>query len=384
MEEEKYIELYPGNWLYNAGVIGFFKSVEDIEKKDSNEVKSYFSEMGIITFDKSLFTKLEIDKRYFTDKLCDCLLVGNVSKTSKTKYPNYINPSNKGDKDGFEQFVKELSVIEYGNNTCPICGQSFLFNNNSIIKLNEKWKKFGGSKDGFEKFIKSISKISNRINESLGGADSYPNGYWAGKQSTEVCPLCAYILIHHHIALTRLIDSTKIFINSPSFRLMYELNTLLEKLVDKENAPYKSLLAMSVIELSVKTKAMMNSWASMDIEIVAIKRSGVIEFISLPYETICIISNKRIAELLSSIGEFKVLNMVIDNKWNDLVELGYRILKIAMKASIGPEDRDFIYKNFYIKDNQEFRNLKLLANKILKLYALIEERTKTKQYEYIK
>jgi len=75
--------------------------------------------------------------------------------------------------------------------------------------------------------------------------------------------------------------------------------------------------------------------------------------------------------------------MIIDGQWKDLVELGYRILKVAMKPSLGKEDRNFIENNFFRYENRENRNLKELANKILKLYALIEERTKTKQNEYI-
>jgi len=53
---------------------------------------------------------------------------------------------------------------------------------------------------------------------------------------------------------------------------MYQLNILLEKLIDKENASYKDLLAMSVIEFSIKTNVMMNTWAGMNIEIVAIQK----------------------------------------------------------------------------------------------------------------
>jgi CRISPR-associated protein Cst1 len=381
--KEKQIELYPGHWLYNASVIGFLKSIESIEKKEKGNV--YFTlDSGTLSIQRDLFDDLETERRYFSEKLCECLLIGNVSKTSKTKYPNYINPSNKGDKEGFSHFVKELSKLESeGTKTCPTCGQKYHFGNSSIEKLNSEWKNSGGAGNGFEKFISSVTKVSNRINESLGGADSYLNGYWAEKYSTELCPLCSYLIIHHHIALTKLIDGSKIFINTPSFSLMHKLNTLLEKLVDKENASYKNLLAMSVIEFSIKTNVMMNTWAGMNIEIVAIQKSGVIEFISLPYETIRILSNKRIAELLSSIGEFKILNMVIDGRWKDLIELGYRILKIAIKPSVGTEDRDFIYKTFYRNENHEFWNLKVLANKIFKLYALIEERTKTKQNEYI-
>lgn len=32
--KEKQIELYPGHWLYNAGVIGFLQSLENIEAKN--------------------------------------------------------------------------------------------------------------------------------------------------------------------------------------------------------------------------------------------------------------------------------------------------------------------------------------------------------------
>ena len=117
-------------------------------------------------------------------------------------------------------------------------------------------------------------------------------------------------------------------------------------------------------------------WASMEIELVVTKKDGLIEFIDLPYEIINIISNRKIAEILSSIGEFNVLNMVINGKWNEIVELGYRVLKISVKPVAGKEDKDFIYKTFFRYENQELGNLKNLANKLLKLYALIEDRKK--------
>lgn len=383
--QEKNIELYPGNWLYNAGVIGFLKSIESIENQKKNN--NYFTfDSGSLSIERNLFDDLKTESRYFSEKLCDCLLVGNVpQETNKTKYPNYINPSNKGDKEGFSHFVKELSKLKNEkSSTCPTCGQKFHFKHSSIEKLNLEWKNLGGPDDGFEKFINSVTKVSNRINEKLGGADSYPNGYWAGKYSTELCPLCSYLIIHHHIAFTKLIDGSKLFINAPSFKLMYELNTLIEKLTDKEKTSYKNLLAMSVIEFSIKTNVMMNTWGGMNIEIVAIQKDKdrVVEFISLPYETIQILLNKRIAELISNIGEFKILNMIIDGRGKDLVELGYRVLKIAVSPSIGVEDRNFINNFFYRNENHNIKNLKILANKLLKLYALIEERTKFKQHEY--
>lgn len=364
VEEIKHIEFYPGSWLYNAGVVGFLLSLENVENE---KVKDFIQNDGRIVFPIDIFKRINSDQRYFSEN--------KVSSIYRNAFfRNYLNTED--DVKGFPYYIESLSQISNGEKRCGICSSNYMLPNESILKLK---------KIGLEKFLDRISNFNIVFSKEIAPSiNEFPNAFWNMNNSIEICPICSFVLIHHQIPFTKLIDNSQLFINAPSFHLMYELNRLLEKLVNKENAQYKNLLAMSVIEFSLKTKVMMNSWASMDLEIVAIKRSGIIEFISLPYETIRIISNKRIAELLSSIGEFIVLNLVIDNKLNDLVELGYRILKIAMKTSMGSEERDFIYKTFYLDANHDFRNLKQLANKILKLYALIEERTNTKQHEYIK
>ncbi|NEW82877.1 MAG: type I-B CRISPR-associated protein Cas8b1/Cst1 [Mariniphaga sp.] len=365
--KEKYIEFYPGHWLYNAGVIGFLQSLEDIEKK---EMKDYIQNDGRVILPIEIFTKLNSNQRYFSEN--------KVSSIYRNAFfRNYLNTDE--DVKGFPVYIESLSQIDNGGKRCGICCSDYMLPNESISKLQ---------KIGLGKFLDRISNFNIVFSKEIAPSiNEFPNAFWNMSNSIEICPVCSFVLIHHQIPFTKLIDNSQLFINAPSFHLMNELNRLLDKLIDKENASFKNLLAMSVIEFSVKAKVMMNAWASMDIEMVSIKRTKetvAIEFINLPYETIRIISNKRIAELLSSIGEFKILNLVIDNKWNDLVELGYRILKIAMKSSIGSEDRDFLYKTFYTEANHDFRNLKQLANKILKLYALIEERTNLKKHEYIK
>lgn len=361
---EKYIELYPGSWLYNASIIGFLFSLKKFEEKN---IQDLLDQNGRVLFLKDDFINLKVENRYF---IKESKITSIVAKAPL--YRNYLQSS---EQDDYHKFIYGLKYVEESNG-CSICTKGYNLPDKKVEELK---------KDGLENFLNRILNYNMIFNANLGPSlNEFPNAFWNMQSSNKICNLCAFLLIHQHIGFTELVDRTKVFINAPSFRLMYELNALLEKLADKENAQYKNLLAMSVIEFSIKTNVMMNSWACMDIEIVAIKRSGIVEFISLSYETIRIISNKRIAELLSSIGEFIVLNLVIDNKLNELVELGYRILKIAMKTSMGSEDRDFIYKTFYMDANHDFRNLKQFANKILKLYALIEERTNTKQHEYIR
>lgn len=359
---EKHIELYPGHWLYNASIIGFLISLRLVEGK---EIDEFLLSDGRMLFPKKLFSELEVSKRYFDETKISSIVAKALI------YRNYLQTS---EKEAFALFVKELENLDKGGD-CHISAEAYNLPTEIIQKLK---------KNGLGKFLNRIEDFNMIFHADLGPSlDMFPNAYWNNRQSNKICQLFAFLIIHQHLAFTSLIDRTKIFINAPSFSLMYKLNTLLEKLTDKENASYKNLLAMSVIEFTVKTNVMMNSWAGMNIEIVAIQKSGVIEFISLPYEAIRILSNKRIAELLSSIGEFKILNLIIEGRWKNLIELGYRILKITMKSAIGKEDRNFIENSFFRYENRETRNLKLLANKLLKLYALIEERTKSKQNEYI-
>lgn len=370
-EQDKVIELYPGNWLNNASIVGFLFSLQKIESID---VSDFLFSDGRAVFPKELFSKLKVQERYFTEKLCECLIIGNVSKTSKVKYINYINPSNKGDKEGFEDYVRELGFVINNGHRCVLSNTTYKLSSISIKKLNDKWVEYGSKEGGFENFLKSITKVSGRINERLGGAESYPNGNWALKNSTYINPLFSFLVIHQHLAFTKLADYSNVFINAPTFQMMYELNKILMEMAGKENVTYRNLLAMSIVEFSIKTNVLLNSWTGMNMEIISIKKDKI-EFISIPYNTVKLLSNKKIAELIGSIGDFKILNLVIDQKWDELVEIGYRLLKISMNG-IGKEDRNFIGQFYTPEGYKTPLSIKNLANKLLKLYSLITERIK--------
>lgn len=361
----KNIELFPGHWLYNAGVIGFLQSLEKIEKKDVSE---YLINDGRVVIPIDIFNDLKSNERYFSDNKI-------TSIYRNAFFRNYLNTDE--DVKGFPDYIKALAKISRGGKTCGICNSDYELPDNVIVEL--KGKKL-------EKFLNRISNYNIVFSKEIAPSiNEFPNAFWNMNNSINICPICSFLLIHHQMPFNTLVDKSILFINAPSFKLIFELNKFLEKLVDKENISYKSLLAMSVIEFSIKTTIMMNLWASMDVEMICIKRtkeSSEIEFINLPYETIRVLSNKKIAELLSSIGEFKVLNIIIDGRYKELIELGYRILKIAMKSAIGKEDRNYIDNNFFRYENRENRNLKDLANKILKLYALVEEQINTNMYGY--
>ena len=209
-----------------------------------------------------------------------------------------------------------------------------------------------------------------------------PNAFWNNNKNTNglnICDTCSFLILHQHLAFTNLSDNTKIFINAPSFELMYELNKLIKELSKTDYKSTKELLAMSVIEYSLKINAILGNWLLMNIEIVAIDKKNNIEFINIPYNVLRIISNKKIAALLSDIGEFKILNIVLNEKYSELVEIAYRIMRIALKSKRNESDNKFLQDTIFLDKNKGSNyNLLWFSNKILNLYALIKETIKIK------
>jgi len=391
---EKHIELYPGNWLYNAGCIGFLSVLErcnvhvaDLLLKDGtikgdianafreNQTHKGFEVPEIIWqwfISSGVNLKNDFDEngddpiKDIWGTLFNVVYRGFFNANSNLLYaPSKTSPAVF---ESFLKFVAPLFEYEDSNPTCTFC----------MKQGNQTYK----------------NRFSSEHYRELGGSDGssgMPNSFWNNQKSTggtELCDTCSFLLLNKHLAFTSLNDWTKVFINAPSFKLMYELNKLINSSFewsrDKNN---RSLLAMSVIEYCAKSNATLGLWSGMNIEVIAvtkkIKENGqfedVIEYYSLPYSVIHLISNKRIATLLSDIGEFKILNQILDEKYKDLVELAYRILKISMKEVYNKGDQKFINDYLFLSRNKYSKTAqRLVANKILKLYALIEEQLKTK------
>ncbi len=119
---------------------------------------------------------------------------------------NYLNPSRKQDKEGFPFFVKALSNISHtGSNYCFLCNHNLELPVDTYKLLYEKWKTFGDNKDnGFETFLKSIQGFSYTHSVTLRAAfTKFPNSYWNLKHSNIVCPLCSFLIIHHHLGIKK-------------------------------------------------------------------------------------------------------------------------------------------------------------------------------------
>ncbi|MHA2643023.1 MAG: hypothetical protein V2G41_10310 [bacterium JZ-2024 1] len=217
----------------------------------------------------------------------------------------------------------------------------------------------------------------------------FPNAYWQNNKTavTQICSLCKFIIIHHHLALTRLFDGSEIFINAPSFKVMYYLNKFACEAfgasLSTEARTKREILTMSVIEYATKIQTTLGVWTGMNIEVVS-RRGDKIEFFSLPYEVIQLLADRRIASVLSQIGEFTILNLVLNQDFSRLMELGYRLLRIGLKtyAERGESENRFVYDNLILDKNR--RSPQQVAERIFQLCALIEEKRKRREtYEYV-
>jgi len=156
---------------------------------------------------------------------------------------------------------------------------------------------------------------------------------------------------------------------------MYELNKIVRELFGKTEAgssQKREILAMSVIEYARRLQITLGQWNVMNIEIV-IKHRDVIDFYALPYETARLLDDRTIAAILSDIGEFSVLNCILDGFYDKLLFFAHDLIRISIKEK-NKADNSLV--NEYLKREVNRYNLSLTAQKILRLYANIIDRRK--------
>lgn len=349
------IILFPSNWLYNAGVMGLIFTYPE-----------YFTfNNGSVELDINLFNNIDYESFYFKNGV----VINLIGKNQY--YPNYIDT--KGNqKDIFIEYVTAFTGLEHSG-FCNICSNPHYINPNRYSELESRGK-------AAEKFLSKLKKFDMVYNKLLGPSKSeFPNGFWNLNESLEICHLCSFILIHHHLVYVKLSDNSQIFINAPSFKLMFELNQIVKAIygsgtIDNQNSK-REILATSIIEYARKVNTFLGKWISMNIEIV-VKSKDNIDFFSLPFDVINIISDRYIANLLGEIGETEILKLILDRKFSELIDWAYKILRISIKKpeNISKNDKDFLKNLIKLKRNQ--LNSQEFANKLLKLYSHIEDKLK--------
>lgn len=458
------LELYPSNWLYNAGVIGLLRVLEGAGKDvvrlfndgtiKGDEIYSLVRSMLSTTSCalESPLNKLPDWHWHYVEKsfewnygsisnLVTDILIKAEHSTNKSQLKEQLKCKN------FRYESEEVDFKDINRKIDDVWSQTFGRNsqyttNKAIAELTESieqkrctyiYRKAIGylfSQEGFyqnlynpgwfgdlKKFIdfftsdkvfkldSSSASVCGFCSESKFEVEpvdatqmsflfpvfsQFPNAYWQNneKEVTQICSLCKFLIIHHHLALTRLSDGSEIFINAPSFQVMWYLNKFIREVFgsvsSEEMRGKRTLLAMSVIEYATKIQATLGVWTGMNIEVVS-RRGGAIEFFSLPYEVVQLLADRRIASLLSQIGEFEILNRVLDQDFSRLMETGYRLLRIGLKPykDRAESENKFVSQTLRLEKNR--RNPVSVAEQIFKLCALIEEKRKRrKEYEHIR
>jgi len=398
MENENVITLYPSNWLYNAGVIGLLK-VLSFSNKDEyfslendgslmlkknifekelkgnvNVPKTWIYYVDFLTKDENLEDWLEKENnreknKKFYDEMGDFgyKFIRAFNKLFRLKNSPCRNLVQEGDWKDFLDFIGELPDFGkeriYGK--CDVCGE------NRAIKPNIK------------------SKLENRLfrfdymhSSSLGpSAGGLPNSFWNQNASLVICPLCVFLILHHHLSLIKLSDNSEIFINAPSFKVMWYLNKYAEEIHSRDKIEgAKEILGMSLIEMASKLYIQLGKWTMMNIEVITKQKvkdnkdKDNIDFFTLPYEIVSILSDRNIANLLYEIGEMNILKLVLDGKFKRILDIGEKIFKITLKPKNekGKQENDYINSIIKLKKNR--KNLIPFSQKLFKLYALIEEK----------
>ncbi|MCS7262483.1 MAG: hypothetical protein NZ560_03600, partial [Aquificaceae bacterium] len=125
-------------------------------------------------------------------------------------YRNY-SPTGEYNIDEFIKKVGNIEKIKSGSPT-PTNNHFCSFCNSSEYKLEPI-------------SVKYMNLLMPSYNE-------FPNSHWncSADGIDMICSLCQFIIIHHHLAFTKIHDGSEIFINAPSFKLMYELNKLVKEI----------------------------------------------------------------------------------------------------------------------------------------------------------
>ena len=406
------ITLYPGNWLYNAGIVGFLRVIAEPEHEGPEYVQSWLRDDGTVAIEQDafqcLFSPVPVGSgsvpralKYFVESFCDpegldkwlnskdtknvqprkkyqdfvqkmgdfgykFIYVGNRLFASKQPFQNLVQLDEwRGFKfcrvlEGIPQNLQTTSRASSGR-TCGICGSSLIQYPNREPKLEER-----------------LAKFQHTHFTILGPSKGeFPNSFWNGNSSLWVCPLCVYLMLHRDFAFINLADGSRIFLNAPSFQVMWYLNKLVREIYARENiASVREILGMSLIELALRLGVQLGVWTEMNIEVVSIKGEEV-SFCSLPYEVVQLLLDKEIASSLVRIGEISVLRMVLEKRFGEILEMGERLMMIAAKPekSWGKSERKYINSQIGLERNRK-NEVKLMdfAASLFSLHALIEER----------
>lgn len=352
------ITLYPSNWLYNAGVVGFLRVLDELGKEYKCEE---FIEIKLdgLSVDEIFEKWDDITYRRFK--------ISYKNKSGGTQKYYYSNQTEKSIKDKISALIQNKNEQQVRRRTfvlsCSFCGSFTWTTKSEIVVLNQT---FG--------------------NILLGSERSFPNTYWMLESREFICPKCQFILMCHHIPFIPLekdkTGSIEIFINSPFFYLTYDLNNFVSEILQKQKEyEIRKLLGISLLQWAIKRRILLGAWTMMNIEVVIKKRvkinksewETIIDYFDLPYHITRILLDYEIADLINRIGEEKIFNLVLNGKFSEIEKANYFVLRALLRLKNNEEltDNDPVTK--YVDSYKDKEHLSTISNLLPELYAKINK-----------
>ncbi|MCX7995618.1 MAG: hypothetical protein N3A65_07615 [candidate division WOR-3 bacterium] len=353
------ITLYPSNWLYNAGVVGFLRVLEELK------VEYQIEECAKIELDKLNEDKIfEVWHGITKDKL----QISYKGKSRGTQRYYYANQTEKSLKNKIKTLLQINGETKKGriNLCCAFCGYTYPTTKSKLKVLNQTYG-----------------------NVLLGSEKSFPNTYWMLKSREFICSKCEFIIMCHHIPFIGIgldkaknKEQTEIFLNTPFFILTKDLNQFAENFLkrEKENE-IRKLFASTLIQWAIKRRALLGAWTIMNIEVIVKRRilvdktkrkwETIIDYFDLPYHITRILLDYEIANLINMIGEEKIFDLIVSGKFSELEKANYfvlrSILKLKNKEKIS--ENDPVTK--YVDNYRDLNHLAKVSSLLPELYAKI-------------
>ncbi len=360
------LTLYPGHWLYNAGVIGFLRVLEE----DFGYNVTGFMTNGCVKLDRNIFLTVssKYNQLHFSDTKKE------LKVTGKNKFhPNFWQGS--WDRTKLKLFISSLATATTANSTCSFCVHPLHVDEASLIAQGVP-----------QKFFEGISEFNNRILDmKMGSAlTESPNAAWNLNTVLPICHLCAYLLLFAPLGLTDMQHNEHIFVNSPSFKVIWLLNLQVQTVLRRTKS-IREILGLSLVQATIREQLTLHRWTAHNVEVV-VKRGDKIEFVTVPGEIVLILNNREIAHKLNAIKELTILRHVLDQKWDMLLEVGYRLIRITRKENYSDPEREYIreWLPYNASRDPEIlksssagkRKLLNIAHQLLLLHAHIRETLK--------
>ena len=356
--EIEILNLYPSNWLYNAGVIGFLKVIKSLGMEFNFKIDGSVE----IFFDKKIGAKrvaeqwYDISKRYINIRKP----FDDFDHFSNECY--YVSQSRQNLID-YAQYLTEKIVLNKETKYVVNC---FFCNKLVDIKLAKQYT------TSFGKILATSMK-------------SFKNSFWNTNANIYICKNCIFIVMSHHLALIKFSEQF-IFINTPNFELTWDLNNLAENLIStKKSYRLRKIIGSTFVQWALKKRVLLGYWTLMNIDIITKRvfgrgkdRKEIIDHYDLPNQVVQLLMDYEIANLLNIINEDKIFNMLLQSNFEKINKGSYYAIKALLKLE-NEEDKNFTKNSSSWKSNaiweymEDSKNAYKNQDKLRKLAKFLPE-----------